>query len=1040
MIHKGISCVPFFLLALAVEAQEAVYNPYVSNPSITPTPLPSEQSGGAGVFSFTFGNSGSDTLSEFNGQSMTIEIELKGGVPDGSDPLTSIDGTALGYFTWEYRDHKYVGTQSTAVFPAASGTIVIQYRVTSNSTENKPENGFKARIRPGPYAGEPNEDDEISLYTWTQCVNPSSPQPETPTQPTCSNPTGSVVLNGLPETGTWIIAVLPGDRSETGTGTSAEINDLAPGDYKFTVTNAEGCTSDPSSQIVIDSAPDVPSAPVIEDTSQPGCTTNTGSVRLGSLPSESWTLTRQPGNIEIQGSGTSYTVTGLPPGIYTYTVTAGKCTSAPSPSIVINSVPSTPRPPTIGSITQPTCSTPSGSVVLTGLPSGSWTLTRNPGNVTAQGSGTRYTVTGLTDGTYTFIIANSAGCVSETSEPVQIDKAPEQPSAPVPGNIVQPTCEVPTGSIVLSGLPAGSWTLVRNPGGYRIEGTGSSYNNTGLSQGTYTYSVINQAGCSSANSSPAGINASPAITSQPVQRIDCRLGTGNAIVTVTSPVGEKYEYRIDQGQFQASPVFSGIVNGTHVITVRNDAGCSITGSAFTVSCGCVNGPSVTLSTRNGSACGLSPVTVSGNTFGGNATLVTISEDGAGSVTPMQTESSPFSFTYTPAASDVGKTVTITLRTNNPAGDPCNEATTIYTLMVNPAPSSPQVGTITQPTCNLSTGSVALSGLPSSGTWTITRNPGAASTSGSGSTAVLSGIESGSYTFTVSAAGCVSMPTSAVAINEQPDIPQAPSSGDIVQPTCTNANGSVVVSGLPSSGSWTLTRFPGTISQSGRGTSVTVSSLSPGTYNFTVTNAAGCTSTPSANVVINTQPPTPQPPAPGSITEPSCPRPTGSVNLSGLPSSGQWTLVSAPAGTRLTGTGSTVQVRGLIPGSYTFTVTNSSGCVSESSASVVIPAVPDAPVLIVNNPKPVCAPATINISAPEITAGSSQGLTYSYWIDQNATISYKTPENADNGTYYIKAENAGQCATVKAITVSVFEEPVASAGRDQTLEYDFTTNL
>ncbi|MBK6783585.1 MAG: hypothetical protein IPG79_07385 [Saprospiraceae bacterium] len=52
--------------------------------------------------------------------------------------------------------------------------------------------------------------------------------------------------------------------------------------------------------------------------------------------------------------------------------------------------------PVAGTITQPTCSNSTGSVVLNGLPSsGTWTITRSPGNVTYTGTGTSYTVTGL---------------------------------------------------------------------------------------------------------------------------------------------------------------------------------------------------------------------------------------------------------------------------------------------------------------------------------------------------------------------------------------------------------------------------------------------------------------------------------------------------------------------------------------------------------------------------------------------------------------------------------------------------------------------
>jgi hypothetical protein len=77
-------------------------------------------------------------------------------------------------------------------------------------------------------------------------------------------------------------------------------------------------------------------------------------------------------------------------------------------------------------------------------------------------------------------------------------------------------------------------------------------------------------------------------------------------------------------------------------------------------------------------------------------------------------------------------------------------------------------------------------------------------------------------------------------------------GTVTQPTCTIATGSVILSGLPS-GNWTIN--PGAIT--GNTSSRAITSLAAGnTYNFTVTNASGCTSLPSANVVINAHPATP----------------------------------------------------------------------------------------------------------------------------------------------------------------------------------------
>lgn len=74
----------------------------------------------------------------------------------------------------------------------------------------------------------------------------------------------------------------------------------------------------------------------------------------------------------------------------------------------------------------------------------------------------------------------------------------------------------------------------------------------------------------------------------------------------------------------------------------------------------------------------------------------------------------------------------------------------------------------------------------------------------------------------------------------------PTIGVVTQPTATTATGSVVLSNLPNSGTWTIN--PGGIS--GTGTSSTITGLAPGMYNFTVTNSSACVSGASASVIIN----------------------------------------------------------------------------------------------------------------------------------------------------------------------------------------------
>ena len=91
-------------------------------------------------------------------------------------------------------------------------------------------------------------------------------------------------------------------------------------------------------------------------------------------------------------------------------------------SAVITVIPK-PATPTTGTIVQPTCVNPTGSITLNGLLNpASWTITQSNGTVsqTYTGSGPNFTITNLAPGTYTFTIHENSLCPSNPTAAIEI--------------------------------------------------------------------------------------------------------------------------------------------------------------------------------------------------------------------------------------------------------------------------------------------------------------------------------------------------------------------------------------------------------------------------------------------------------------------------------------------------------------------------------------------------------------------------------------------------------------------------------------------
>ena len=82
--------------------------------------------------------------------------------------------------------------------------------------------------------------------------------------------------------------------------------------------------------------------------------------------------------------------------------------------------------------------------------------------------------------------------------------------------------------------------------------------------------------------------------------------------------------------------------------------------------------------------------------------------------------------------------------------------------------------------------------------------------------------------------------------------------------------------------------------------------------------------------------------------------------------------------------------------------------------------------MITNPAAVCFPIPVNITQPAVTAGSTVGLTFTYFKDAAGTIVLANPTSIMvGGTYYIRGTNASGCSDIQPVVVTINPLPVAS---------------
>ncbi|CAN1542050.1 Gliding motility-associated, C-terminal domain [Flavobacteriaceae bacterium] len=366
---------------------------------------------------------------------------------------------------------------------------------------------------------------------------------------------------------------------------------LTAGQAIYTVTpNVNGCTGNPIIvTVVVSPIPVVIALPLLGDTICSGQRTNV--TLTGGNPGTTFSWNSIPIGVSGATSGTTsiiaqtLTTTSAVQGnvIYTITPSLNGCLGLPLPyPIVVNPTPQFLNiPPQL-----PICSGDTTSINLVpsiSIPLGTtydWTVIENGVSGATDGNGILINqtldATGTSAGTATYNVIPTLGTCSGNSINIIANVNP----LPIPDLTDGVICVSASGSLlnpylITTGIPNSNhshvWYLNNAP--IIPSAVGNNYLATII--GDYSVTIIaNATGCiASQTLATATVTAkSPGLT---LTAFASNEFSENAIITANVNGGTGvFEYSLDNGPFQLSNIFTEVLPGNHIVTVRDTSGCT----------------------------------------------------------------------------------------------------------------------------------------------------------------------------------------------------------------------------------------------------------------------------------------------------------------------------------------------------------------------------------------------------------------------------------------------------------------------------------
>ncbi|MFN7832568.1 MAG: SdrD B-like domain-containing protein, partial [Bacteroidota bacterium] len=765
----------------------------------------------------------------------------------------------------------------------------------------------------------------------------------------------------------------------------------APGIYYVTVDNGYGCIA--VAQTEVSNKPSITasgnSTPVCQGA--PITLSSTPSGGAGIYPTFSWS-----GPASFSSSledPVSFPALPASAGTYTVIVTDSKgCTASAVRSITVSSNVS---PAVSLSVNAPVCdgSTMQLSASVTGgvLPySGfSWV---GPGGYTATQQNPSTLAYNALTGNYTLTVTDNVGCTATSSLSVTV-----LPKALITAASNSPVCL--GANINLSSVPSGGTApyasfVWSGPNGY-IANTEdpAGFASLATSSGTYRVTMTDASGCTATSSVAVTAVQPPVVSIDPGPT--CSGGTVSLepVVSGGALPYSAYSWSGPNGfsstlQFPAAFALNGSSTGTYSLTVTDANGCTATATKTVT----INASPAISASASGGTCQGAALSLNSTRSGGTAPFQFLWSGPAGY---SATTEDPAAFVST--MNSIGDYyVTVT-----DANGCTASASTKVQINANPVVTVTNNG----PLCTGATAQLGSSATGGSGTFTgfswngpasfssVVQNPASFS-----ATFAKSGI----YSVTVTDSnGCTGNGTTNLGISSNP-VPTITASSN--GPLCTYST--LTLTSIPSSGTGTYTSFNwtgpnGFTSSLQDPLPITATASVAGAYSVTVTDNGGCTASATVGVIVG---------GPGinvSKTDVSCAGVnSGSISVSNVG--------GTPPYNYLWNTGAVTQtISNLAPGTYTVTLTPTSGGTCSASTSVTIfdNSNLSASILMLNS-----ACNGMNGSATITTDGGVAPFTFA-WPSSAGFQVGPTATNLAAGNYTVTVTDAQLCTTTVPVAIT-----------------------